>query len=274
MNKIITNKYLIARRIIQLGFLFMFFGGNYFGWTVLRGNYSSAIILDTIPLADPYATLQIFATGFIAGADVLIGAVIILVLYGLFFGRMFCSWICPLNIITDAAIWLNQKLDIKTTLGFSRNTRYGILVLGLILSAIMGIAAFEAVSPISMLHRGIIYGIGGSWAVILGIFLFDLTITKYGWCGHLCPLGAFYALVGKFSLLKVKHQADKCTNCMKCFVVCPEEHVLTIIGKSTGIIKSSECTNCARCIEVCEDDALHIIFQDPIKKLLNKKTIV
>ena len=266
MTLLINHRYLIARRIVQLGLLFLFFGANYFGWNIIKGNYSSASLFETVPMSDPYAALQIFTSGMIISLDVLIGSIIVLLLYGLLAGRVFCSWICPMNIIADTAAWLNNKFDFKSSLTFGRKTRYGLLVLGLILSPILGYAAFEAISPVAMLHRGVIFGFGLSWTVIGAIFLFDLAITKFGWCGHLCPLGAFYSVIGKFSLLKVKHIKDNCTSCMKCFQVCPEEQVLDIVTKADGYIKSGECTNCARCIEVCHDKALKFSIRKPILK--------
>jgi ferredoxin-type protein NapH len=134
------------------------------------------------------------------------------------------------------------------------------------LSAIFAVAAFEVISPIGFLHREIIFGIGSGWAVILMLVFFDFGIVKNGWCGHLCPLGAFYSLVGRFGLLKVKHNKDNCTNCNKCFVVCPEVQVLSIVGKEDGFVTSGECTNCLRCIEVCDDDALNFSIKYVFKK--------
>lgn len=266
MSTIKKYRFLILRRIIQLTLLLLFAGGNYFGWTILKGNYSAAKLFDALPLADPYAVLQMLFTGFLAAGDLLLGAALIFLMYALFTGRMFCSWVCPVNIVSDLAISVRKKSGITPSLSFSRKTRYGILVLGLVLSFILGFAAFEAISPIAILHRGIIYGIGAGWAVILAIFLFEFAVTKDGWCGHLCPLGAFYASIGRFSLIKVKHDMPKCTNCMRCFAVCPEEQVLKIIGKESGFIKSSECTNCSRCIEVCDDDALKLSIRNSLKQ--------
>lgn len=265
MGLLKKNRYLISRRIIQLLLLGLFVSANYFGWTILKGNYSSALLFDTVPLADPYAVIQILASGFLTSSELLIGAGIILFVYGILFGRMFCSWVCPVNIVEDIATWLNNKLGIKYSLSVSRRIRYWTLGLGMVLSLILGYAAFEAISPISMLHRGVIFGIGGGWAFILGLFLFDLVVSKYGWCGHLCPLGAFYAFISKYAFVKVKYNNDKCTQCMKCFTVCPEEQVLDIVTKQTGTIQSSECTNCARCIEVCDDKALKLSLKT-IKK--------
>jgi len=253
-----NSKYLISRRIVQLSILLLFFGGNYFGWKILIGNYSSATLLDEVLLSDPYATLQILASGFIGATDLFIGALIVLLFYAVIGGRVFCSWVCPVNMLSDFSLWLRKKLELKSKsiLKLSRNVRYYILALSFILSAIIGVAAFEIISPISIFHRAIIFGVGGSWAVILALFIFDLTIVKNGWCGYICPLGAFYSVVGKYGLLKVYHEKDKCTLCNKCFEVCPEVQVLSIIGKKDGYIKSGECTNCAQCIDVCDDDAL------------------
>jgi ferredoxin-type protein NapH len=254
-----NKKYLFLRRITQLVILFLFFGGNYFGWKVLIGNYSSATLFDKILLSDPFAVLQILTSGFIVATDLFIGAAIVLLFYAIIGGRVFCSWVCPINMLSDFSVWSRKKLYIKNkpVLKLSRNFRYYVLVLSFILSAIIGVAAFEMVSPISIFHRAIIFGVGGSWAIILALFLFDLTIIKNGWCGYICPLGAFYSVVGKYGLLKVYHEKDKCTLCNKCFDVCSERQVLDIIGQKDGYIKNGECTNCAQCIDVCDDDALN-----------------
>ena len=261
-------KFLILRRIIQLTILFLFLGGNYFGWELLRGNYSSAIIVDSLHLSDPYAVLQILVSGFLASSSVLIGALLILLIYVLIGGRMFCSWICPMNIITDLAFRLRRifKIETEARVSLSRNVRYYLLALSLIVSAIFGLAAFEIISPISMLHRAVVFGSGAGWAIVLVVFLVDLFILKAGWCGHICPLGGFYAIVGKQAVIKVKHNKDNCTNCMACYDVCIEEPVLYIIGKQSDFIRSGACTNCGRCIEVCNDKALNFSLKFDLKK--------
>ncbi|MCY1721205.1 quinol dehydrogenase ferredoxin subunit NapH [Prolixibacteraceae bacterium Z1-6] len=250
-------RFLIFRRLLQFTALFLFAGSNWFGWTVLKGNFSSAKLLETVNLTDPFAVLQILATGFQVGADVLISALLVLVFYSLLSGRMFCSWVCPINPVSDFTRWLRSMLGIKRNLlGATKNFRYWLLGLSLVLSAITGIAAFEAISPIGFFHRQVVFAAGFGWAVVLMVFFLDLGIVKNGWCGFLCPLGSFYSVVGNIGLLKVNHKKEKCTLCNKCFQVCPEPQVLGIIGKQNGFVKSGECTNCARCIEVCDDKAL------------------
>jgi len=253
-------KYLLLRRVTQIGLMVLYFGANAYGWHILEGTFGASKLFGFIPLADPYTTLQVLATGFVLGTDVLLGALLITFFYFVVGGRAFCSWVCPINMVTDLANWLRRKLNLdKEEVNYrflKRNARYWIMVLGLIVSAVVGIAAFEVLSPITIMQRGIVFGFGAGIAVIIAIFLFDLFGVKNGWCGHLCPLGASYSLIGKASVIRVKHDHEACTACMKCKVVCPENQVLHMIDKESISVTDGECTNCGRCIDVCDDDAL------------------
>ena len=260
LTMIRNNKILLLRRLVQLSLLLLFMGASHFGWNILKGNYSTAEVLGLFHLSDPYFFLQILASSFIPNKEVIIGVIIVSVFYFLLRGRMFCSWVCPLNIVTDFASFLQRKLHIRPLLEskkINRSIRFYVLVLGLILSAIIGISAFELINPIAMLHRALIYGALSGLFVVFLVFLFDLFILKHGWCGHLCPVGAFYSILGRYGILKVLHTQENCTNCMKCKVVCPEIEVLDIIGVKSGTIKQGACTNCGRCIDVCDDDSLN-----------------
>ncbi|WP_225879776.1 4Fe-4S binding protein [Abyssogena phaseoliformis symbiont] len=68
--------------------------------------------------------------------------------------------------------------------------------MSLLLAWLTGTLVWELVNPVSILHRGIIF----VWELIALIFLFDLFVLKNGWCSRLCPVGAFYSLLGKKSL--------------------------------------------------------------------------
>ncbi len=263
-------KYLILRRLTQISVMVLYIIANYWGINILTGNLSSSLLFGTIPLSDPYAVLQMFIAGAIISADLLIGAVLIVLFYMFIGGRAFCSWVCPINMITDLSNYIRRKAGfnaIQKKQPASRNMRYYVILISLIISIALGVTAFEFISPIGMVHRGLIFGLGFGWAAMVIIFLFDLFVLKNGWCGHICPLGGFYSILARFSFIKVSHDADKCTECMRCKEVCPEVQVLHMINKETMKVLSGECTNCARCIEVCDDDALNF----SIKKLIGEK---
>jgi len=278
INKMINNiykkyRFLIARRITQISVMVLYVIANVYGINFLTGNLSSSLLLNTVPLSDPYAVLQMAVAGAIISVDILLGAFIISIFYLIVGGRAFCSWVCPVNMITDLANYLRRKFgfnQIQKKQPASRNIRYWVIAISFVISFFMGIAAFELISPISMIHRGIIFGLGFGWATIVIIFLFDLFVLKNGWCGHICPLGGFYSLVGRFSLIRVHHNADNCTACMKCKEVCPENQVLHMVTKTSIPVLSGECTNCGRCVEVCDDDALNFSIKNLKKENKNE----
>jgi ferredoxin-type protein NapH len=145
-------------------------------------------------------------------------------------------------------------------------TRYAVLALSIVLSAVAGVAAFEWISPIAMLHREILYGAGLGLTSVAGVFLFDAFVLKHGWCGHLCPLGAFWAFVGRGAQVRVAFDDASCTRCGDCLRVCPEPRVLHFNEAArAGMVRHGECTNCAACIAVCPESSLRLTLRAAVR---------
>jgi ferredoxin-type protein NapH len=258
-----AHKWLLLRRLSQFGILALFLAGPWFGLWIVKGNLSSSLTLGFLPLTDPYLITQSFAAGMWPYREALIGAGIVLAFYLLVGGRMFCSWVCPVNIVTDAAAWLRRRLGLKGGKIPSAATRYWLLGFTLVAAFATGSLAWEWVNPVSMLHRGLIFGFGLAWGIVGGVFFYDLLIASRGWCGHLCPMGAFYSLLGRQALVRVSASKRKaCDDCMDCFVVCPEPQVIRPALKAAGqdhpLILDHNCTNCGRCIDVCSQDVFRV----------------
>jgi ferredoxin-type protein NapH len=256
-----AHKWLILRRVSQLGILALFLAGPLLGIWIVKGNLAASMTLDVLPLTDPHVLLQSMLSGVTPETSAIVGVFIVLVFYMVIGGRAYCSWVCPVNMLTDLASWLRRKLGIRTSSQISRSARYWMLGLTLILPLVVsGGIVWELVNPVSMMFRGIVFGMGAAWLILLGVFLFDLFIAKDGWCGHLCPVGAFYNLLGAKSLVRVNAaNRQVCNDCMECFVVCPEPQVIkpALKGAKKGlspVIFSSDCTNCGRCIDICAKD--------------------
>ena len=177
----------------------LFLVGPWFGWWIVKGNLSYSYTLGLLPLTDPYVLLQSLVSGQMPQRLAIIGMVIVVAFYLVVGGRSFCSWVCPVNLVTDLAAWLRARLGIKGGPHVSRSVRYWILGATFVVGALTGTIAWEMLNPVSMLHRGLIFGIGLAWIVVLTIFLFDVFVMRNGWCGHFCPVGAFYSLIGRFS---------------------------------------------------------------------------
>jgi ferredoxin-type protein NapH len=254
-----AHRFLVLRRLSQAFFLGLFLLGPWFGIWWVAGTLAGSRTFDVLPLTDPLVLLQSIAAGHLPELTALVGAVIVLAVYALIGGRVYCSWVCPINPVTDAAHWLHDRLGLQKGWQPKRSTRLWVLGMVLLVSALTGTIAWELVNPVTIVHRGLVFGMGFAWAVIAAVFLFDLVVSRRGWCSHICPVGAFYGLVGSKSVLRVSAtNRAACDDCMDCYAVCPENHVISpaLKGKpgETPVILSPDCTNCGRCIDVCSVD--------------------
>jgi len=256
----LKHRWLLLRRVTQFGVLALFLLGPLAGIWIIEGNLNSSMTLGVIPLTDPFVLLQSWLAEQQFGTQAFLGALIVAAFYFLVGGRVYCAWVCPVNIVTDTAHWLRNRLGLRGNTRIQRQTRYWLLGASLLLSAIAGIVAWELINPVSVLHRGLLFGMGAGWLIILAVFLFDLAVSRRGWCGHLCPVGAFYSLLGTHSPVRVRaDNREACDKCMDCFAVCPEPQVIkpALFGQKDGIgplINEANCSNCGRCIDVCSKE--------------------
>lgn len=253
-----AHQYLVLRRMSQLLIFGLFLLGPWAGIWLVKGNLSASLTLGTVPLTDPFALAQVLATRHWPELSALLGAAIVVVFYAVMGGRVFCSWVCPINAVTDSASWLRRRLKI-TTGRAPRELRYWLIPAILVACAVSGVTVWEWVNPVSLTQRALIFGGSMALGAALAVFLYDLFVAPRGWCGHLCPMGAAYALIGSKSLVRVSAQASsRCNDCADCYAVCPEPQVIPIALKgkngASPVIADSDCTNCGRCIDVCGPD--------------------
>ncbi|MCS0443214.1 quinol dehydrogenase ferredoxin subunit NapH [Vibrio diabolicus] len=248
-----AHRFLILRRLCQLTIIALFMAGPTLG--ALTGNLSSSMLLDAVPLSDPLILLQALATGHVPEFNALLGVVIVVVFYAILAPRAFCAWVCPLNIVTDLAAWLRRKLNIKASYRWSPAIRYWLIPVLMLGSALSGAILWTWLDPVAALHRGLVFGMGAGWVLVALVFVLDLLLVEHGWCGHLCPLGATYGVIGRKSLLRVTAvRREDCTKCMDCFYVCPEPEVLRQpLKEGDRRVMDQNCISCGRCLDVCPE---------------------
>jgi ferredoxin-type protein NapH len=251
---LLSHKWLMIRRVVQCSVLGLFALGPYAGVWILKGNLSSSLLLDTVPLADPLVTLQSLAAGHVPESALLLGASLVALTYLLLGGRTFCSFVCPVNLLTDGAAAARRRLGIRPGKRLDPAIRFWMLGLVLVLPVLTGTILWELLNPVALSMRGLLFGAGMGWLILIGIFVLDTFVSQRAWCGHLCPLGAFYALLGRMSPIKVSAaRRTECDDCMDCFSICPEPQVIKmpLKGDGTPVIEDSACTRCGRCMDVC-----------------------
>lgn len=259
-----SHKWWLLRRSSQISTMAVFMLGPWAGIWLVKGNFASSDILGVLPLSDPYILLQSVVAGHGLAAPTLIGAGLILAFYLIVGGRAYCSWVCPVNVVTDSAHWLREKTGLSRDRKLDRRTRLVILLATLLAALLTGRIAWEFVNPVSMMQRGLITGVGLGWGIVLAVFLLDLFVARRAWCSHLCPVGAFYGLVGRFSLIRVAAtRRTACTDCAACFNICPEPHVIAPALKGSGSagIRSGDCLNCGACIDACPVDVFRMSYR-------------
>ena len=269
----------IVRHIVQVIVLAVFLapvflaGWNLFGGTVggdnamgtpadvfFYGSLSSSSIFG-INLLDPFAFLQYVVASKSLALNALLAVLRVLVFYGLIRGRAFCGWTCPVNLLLEIIDWIRLKLKIKVEERvLPRHAKVYVAAGVLVLSLVLSFPVFEALSPISFINKGLIFGslVGG--ITLLAVILVELFWGHRVWCRALCPLGGFYEVVGKVGLLNVAIDNETCIGCNKCKKAClcdPEILDAPVAGEDV-IVRAGDCMLCGKCIEACPVEALSI----------------
>ena len=247
-----TIKIKWLRKLIQIIALIILLLPIWFTDLIWYGTYISAELAG-IDLTDPLTTLEIILASKTIWLPLIISA-LPLTIAAIIFGRVFCSYICPLNFLLELIPIKRKKVLQARTLP--------LIALGivLVLSAILSVPIFNIASPVFALMRVLIFGVGVEiilFALVIGAaFIWGQKI----WCRTLCPLGAIYGLLGIKRRLAVVVDKNKCINCGRCEKVC---------SMGTSPLKNSFedaclCTNCGDCIDACPKKALKFSLKEGI----------
>ncbi len=251
-----------ANRLSKVVFLGLLISGRYLSQEWFQGNTAATRLFGVLHLVDPFGALEVMLASRQIYVDLLIGAGIILILYALL-GRVFCGWICPLGLVLDLNEDIRRRFISKRDgKRLPRQIKYIALGMFLLLSLLTKLPVFTMLSPINILTRNILFGIGPEIAIVVAIIAIDLFVSRRLWCRSLCPLGAFYSLIGRFSFLhiRIRNQGASCTRCAACVIDCPMgiNPLKNNVIPGNSIVTDPECTRCGTCLEGCEGGSLHL----------------
>ncbi|MFW9972610.1 MAG: 4Fe-4S binding protein [Candidatus Odinarchaeota archaeon] len=169
----------------------------------------------------------------------------------LFFGRVFCGYVCPLGAIQElvSMVRFKSKLDYDRKFWKKKNyLRWGFFTAYAIFSIIWGLKLTLFMNPI---NGFLIFWTPLNLVIFIAFIIFLLTIfisifIYRPYCRFFCPFGALAFLFGKVSPLKIR-RTPYCTECGICEKICP-----TLEGFDYS--EKGECYYCYRCIDFCTNE--------------------
>lgn len=225
------------------------------GVTILMGSlYSLAI--DGVWITDPLSGFQVILSTLSAESTLLL-SMLIPIAIAFIFGRVFCSWACPQNTISEIFDYLSERLSLKRLLKPSPRAlpRYVVLAALLILVLLLAFPIANLISApgiISVQVSKLIYeGVVGieTWLIAI-IIVAEMLLIRRVWCNYICPVGSFLGLFRFNKTMKVSYREDEehvCGRCMECVRAC-QLGLNPMEGKIYPL-----CHNCGDCIAACEE---------------------
>jgi len=92
----------------------------------------------------------------------------------------------------------------------------------------------------------------------LGVGLAYALKDNRAFCKYICPVTVPLKITSRFSLLKIKGDAEKCNDCRACEKFCPMDIRVPDYTLNNERVLSTECSQCQTCITVCSQDALKL----------------
>ena len=234
---------------------------------VVNGIYSIignlySITIFGVDIVDPAMALQttILSRELI---EVLIIGIILPVLLALIFGKVFCSWMCPFNTISEYWQKLTAKLFRKRYRKIKLQVKdenpnpvifWSILISFFVLSIILDFPLITFLSAPGIISSEISHfimgmGFGLELLIVLMIIFIEGILFKRYWCKFICPVGGVLSIFRFKRTMHLHYNSDLCSCAARsepCSYSCP----LNLSPKSKNIYPF--CFNCGECIRICE----------------------
>lgn len=209
----------------------------------------------------PYVSIDAAFVGLISGSVVVFA---LLFLSGIFLGRAWCAWLCPVAGLSEIGASINNKPVPVKRLAVIRYiifaVWFAVLVTGFVLAGgIRGIDPLHLTEHIVSVDeplKFIIY-----YMVLMILFVLTVAVGKRGACHTICWMAPFLTggeLLGKalhLPQLKIRSTPSGCIDCKKCTQKCPMSIDVSSEIKA-GRVKSLDCIRCGECVDTCPKKVL------------------
>ncbi len=222
----------------------------------------------------------------LTGGGILAAGCLVVTGLTLLFGRVYCSFLCPLGILFDGAARLQKRRRYRSSFPYNRLRVSVVMVLllsvvggsfvlvdlfgpfGLFgrsatliarplvivanngLSRILEMGGSYSVAPWSL--KGIAWGATALTAATLGVLVWLARARGRIYCNTFCPVGAVLGLFSVGARLRVRIDASTCNSCGGCSRVCKAE----CIDPRMKTVDATRCVVCFNCLGVCPSGSL------------------
>lgn len=216
----------------------------------------------TIWYFSPYLIIMGAMQGIMTGSFLVFG---MMFLFSIFFGRIFCGYLCPMSGLQECASRVNDKAPRQ---GIRNYIKYIIWMVWIITIVFCFINQKKELSldffyqtdhgiSVANIYAYVIY-----YGVIFLVFIPAVVFGKRVFCHYFCWMAPFMVIGTKVRNilhlpgLHIKAQKDQCISCNKCNQKCPMSLSVSQMAKQ-GRITSAECIQCGECIDNCPRKVLY-----------------
>jgi cytochrome c oxidase accessory protein FixG len=203
-----------------------------------------------------FAGQELWISEFVIVFFALMFLMFLVVAASVFYGRVYCGYLCPQMIFSEASLDFEARLRRYFIKGgwskrAARAAFYGVLAIASVFLAFIFMAYF--VEPRDLFRRLLsldIHTAGGIAGASVTLLTFlDFALVREHFCTTVCPYGYLQGMLsdGNTLLVHYRDEGRACIECKKCVRVCP---MGIDIRKSPFQI---ECIHCAECIDACDE---------------------
>lgn len=182
-----------------------------------------------------------------------------------FFGRIFCAYLCPAGGLQECAALVNDK---NAKQGKRNAIKFVIWFIWIVLLVVLFALGQNHVTidfffmtdhgiSIAQIYNYVIY-----YGIILLLLLPALFHGKRATCHYICWMAPFMIIGEKlgqllhFPQLHITAEKEKCISCGQCQKACPMSLPVKDIVQTQENFWNTECIQCGACIDSCPKQVL------------------
>lgn len=215
----------------------------------------------TLNYFSPYVSIDGAINGIVSGSVILF---FLQFLSGIFFGRAWCGWLCPVAGLSEIGSGINNKVVNRKKLRIIRYTIFTVWA-GVLVTMFILAGGIKSINPLHLTENGISVDSPIKfityYSVLTLLFVVTILAGRRGACQSLCWMAPFltagYHAGRLLNVPQLRIYGDKsgCVNCGACNKKCPMSIPVSNDMKE-GKICTSDCILCCECVDTCNKKVL------------------